>query len=127
MVRSWMNYAGAFVPIVIGIFLCSWDLDFPTAGTPTLALQLIIAGLVWGGLALDNPLRELRYHSRSRNGLFRADPARSAGYRKHQGLERVGVRSFAGGDLLRPYGAGGERGGVTMNAPAAVTGSSFVK
>jgi hypothetical protein len=117
MVRSWMNYAGAFVPIVIGIFLCSWDPDFPTAGAPTLALLLIIAGLVWGGLALDNPLRERRYYHRSRDGSLRAGPARGAGYRRHRSSKHVGARPFAGGEI----------GGVAMNAPAAVAGGSFVK
>jgi len=131
MVRSWINYAGAFLAILMGIFLYSWDPGFLTAGTPTLALPLIIAGLVWGGLALNSLLREGRYDRRSRDGFFRAGPARGAGYRKHyrkhRGLERIVGRSFAGGALLRQYGAGGERGGITMNAPATVTVGSFVK
>jgi ABC-2 type transport system permease protein len=121
-----MNYAGAFVLILIGISLYSWSPDFPSAGAPTLALLLIIVGLVWGGLALDNPLREQRYHL-SRDGSLRAGPARGAGYRRHRSSKHVVAGPFAKGDLLRPYGAGGERGGVVMNAPAAVAGGSFVK
>jgi hypothetical protein len=54
--RDWMNYAGAALLILLGIFLYTWDSDFPTAGTPTLALPLIIAGLVWGGLTLRRQL-----------------------------------------------------------------------
>jgi ABC-type transport system involved in cytochrome c biogenesis permease component len=126
-VRSWINYAGAFLAILMGISLYSWDPGFLTAGTPALALPMIIAGLVWGGLALNSLLREQRYYLRSRDGLFRAGPARGAGYRKHRGLERIEGRSLAEGALLQPYGAAGERGGVTMNAPAAVTGGSFVE
>jgi len=122
------NYAGASLLILMGIFLySSWHPDFPTAGTPKLALLLIVAGLVWGGLALNNPLREQRYHRRFQDGFFRAGPARGADYRKHQGSRRLRGRQFAGGDLLRPYGAGGERGGVTINAPATAAGGSFVE
>lgn len=36
--RSWMNHAGIFVLISVGIFLYSWEPDFPTAGVLTLAL-----------------------------------------------------------------------------------------
>src|SRR3712207_5418564 len=112
----------------MGIFLySSWHPDFPTAGTPKLALLLIVAGLVWGGLALNNPLREQRYHRRFQDGFFRAGPTRGADYRKHQGSRRLRGRQVAGGDLLRPYGAGGERGGVTINAPATAAGGSFVE
>lgn len=54
--RGWMNYVGAAVLIVLGILLYSVDADFPTAGTPILALPLIVAGLIWGGLALRKRL-----------------------------------------------------------------------
>lgn len=124
--RSWMNYAGAFLLILTGISFYSWGGDFPTVGAPTLALQLIVAGLVWAGLALNNPLRELCYQ-RSPAGPVRAGHARGAGYRRHRGSQRVASRTFAGGDLLRPYVPRGERGGVAMNTPAAVAGGSFLK
>lgn len=54
--RGWMNYVGAAVLIVLGVLLYSVDADFPTAGTPILALPLIVAGLIWGGLALRKRL-----------------------------------------------------------------------
>jgi hypothetical protein len=126
-VRSWMNHAGIFVLISVGIFLYSWEPDIPTAGVPTLALLPIIAGLVWGGLALDNPLRERRIHHWTRDGSLRAGPARGAGYRMHRSPKHVAARPFAGGYLLQPYGAQAEGGGFAMNAPAAVAGGSFVK
>jgi hypothetical protein len=126
MVRGWMNYAGAFVLILIGMFLYSWDPDFPTAGATPLALLLFIAGLVWGGLALNDPLRERRCH-RSRDGSLRAGPTRGAGYRTHRSSTYMAACHFAGRGLPRPYGAGGERGGVAMNASAAVEEDSFVK
>ncbi len=122
--RSWMNYAGAFVLILIGIFRYSWDPNFSTAGAPASALLLFIAGLVWGGLALNDPLRERGYH-RSRDGSLRAGPDRGAGYRMHRSSKHVVAGRFAGRDLLRPYGGGGES--VAMNASAAVAGGSFVK
>ncbi len=50
--RGWMNYVGAAVLIVLGVMLYSVDADFPTAGTPILALPLIVVGLIWGGFAL---------------------------------------------------------------------------
>jgi hypothetical protein len=45
---SWINYAGAILLILLGIFLYTRDPAFSTPGTPT---ALIIVGLVWGGLA----------------------------------------------------------------------------
>lgn len=54
--RGWINYLGAAVLIVLGILLYSVDVDFPTAGTPVLAVPLIVAGLAWGGLALRRQL-----------------------------------------------------------------------
>ena len=54
--RGWMNYAGAGVLILAGILLYSVDADFPTAGTPILALPMIVAGMVWGGLDLRKQL-----------------------------------------------------------------------
>ncbi len=54
--RGWMNYVGAAVLIVLGVLLYSVDADFPTAGTPILALPLIVVGLIWGGLALRKRL-----------------------------------------------------------------------
>ena len=54
--RVWINYLGAVVLVILGVLLYSTDTDFPTAGTPTLALPLIIAGLVWGGLTLRRQL-----------------------------------------------------------------------
>jgi ABC-2 type transport system permease protein len=127
MVRSWMNYAGAFLLILMGIFLYSWDPDYPTVGTPTLALPLIITGLVWGGLALNNPRPERRYPRGSRDGSLRPGPAHRDSYRRHRGLQHVAARPFAGGDLLWRCGERGERGGVAMNAPTTVAGGSFVK
>ena len=118
--RSWMNHAGAFLLILIGIVIYSWVPDFPGAGAPTLALLLLIAGLVWGGLALDNPLRERRYYRWPRDGSLRA------GYRSHRSSKHVAAGPFAGA-YLRPYGAQVEKGGVAMNAPAAFAGGSFVK
>ena len=50
--RGWTSYAGAALLIVLGAILYSVDADFPTAGTPILALPLVVAGLVWGALAL---------------------------------------------------------------------------
>jgi hypothetical protein len=123
VVRGWINYAGAFIPILTGLSLYSWDPDFPIIGTPTLALLLIIAGLVWAGLAVENPSRERRYR-RSSAGSVRADPARGAGHRRHRGSQRVVSPPFTGRDLLRPYGA---RGGVAMNASAATAGGSFLQ
>jgi hypothetical protein len=126
MVRSWMNQAGAFLLILIGILVYSWDPNFPSAGPPTMALLLLIAGLVWGGLALDNPLRGRRYHHWSRDGSLRAGPARGTGYRSHRSSRHVAASPFAGG-YLRPYGVQGARGGVAINAPAVVAGGSFVR
>ncbi len=54
--RGWMNYAGAGVLVLAGILLYSVDADFPTAGTPILALPLVVAGLVWAGLTLRKRL-----------------------------------------------------------------------
>lgn len=124
--RSWMNYAGAFLLILTGTSLYSWDPALATVWTPALAPQLIVAGLVWAGLALNNPLRE-RSYQRSPAGSVRTWPARGAGHRRHRASRRVAARSFTGVGLLRPHGAGGERGGVAMNAPAAVAGGSFLK
>ena len=42
--------------ILAGILLYSVDADFPTAGTPILALPMIVAGMVWGGLDLRKQL-----------------------------------------------------------------------
>ncbi|HEX6710217.1 MAG TPA: ABC transporter permease subunit [Rubrobacter sp.] len=107
-----MNYAGAILLIWMGIFLCSWD--YSTSGTPKLALPLIIAGLVWGGVALNGPLRERRYH-RIQDGSLRASAAHSARYPRHRGSRYFAARSFAGGR------------GVAINAPASVAGESLVK
>lgn len=54
--RGWMNYVGAAVLVILGVLLYSVDADFPTAGTPILALPLVVAGLIWGGLALRKRL-----------------------------------------------------------------------
>jgi hypothetical protein len=56
VVRGWINYVGAAVLVVLGVLLYTVDADFPTAGTPILALPLVIAGLVWGGLAIRRQL-----------------------------------------------------------------------
>jgi hypothetical protein len=56
VVRGWINCVGAAVLVVLGVFLYTVDADFPTAGTPILALPLVIAGLIWGGLALRRQL-----------------------------------------------------------------------
>ena len=63
--REWMNYLGAAVLVVLGILLYSVDVDFPTAGTPILALPLIVAGLVWAGLALRQRFAAPRGSGRS--------------------------------------------------------------
>lgn len=65
--RGWMNYLGATVLVVFGVLLYSVDADFPTAGTPILALPLIVAGLVWAGLALRQRLAAPHEEGR-RNG-----------------------------------------------------------
>ena len=54
--RGWINYVGAAVLIVLGALLYTVDADFPTAGTPILALPMIIVGLVWAGLTLRKQL-----------------------------------------------------------------------
>jgi ABC-type transport system involved in multi-copper enzyme maturation permease subunit len=126
MVGNRMNYAGALLLILIGVFLYSWDPDVSTAGIKTLALPSIIAGLVWAGLALNNPLRERRYHRPSQNGSLRVAPAPGAGYRRHRGSRHVPACRLAAENLLRPYGAGGERR-VAMNAPATVASGSVVQ
>lgn len=54
--RGWINYLGATVLIVLGILLYSVDADFPTAGSPVLALPLIVIGLGWAGLAFRRQL-----------------------------------------------------------------------
>ena len=122
-----MNYAGALLLILVGISLYSWNPDFPTVGTPTLALPLIIAGLLWGGLALNEPLRERRHHRRSRNGSLRVVPALGAGYRRHRGSLHAPARRFAAENLLRTYEAGEERGSAAMNALATVASGSALK
>jgi ABC-type transport system involved in multi-copper enzyme maturation permease subunit len=116
MVRRWMNYAGPFLLIWMGIFLYSWDTDFSTAGTSKLALTLIITGLVWGGLAFNSPLRKRRYH-RILDGSLRASAAPGTRYLRHRGSRYLAARPFAGG----------ERRGVAMNPPVTVAGESFVK
>ncbi len=58
--RGWINYVGAAVLVVAGVLLYTVDADFPTAGTPILALPLVIVGLVWGGLALRRQLTSSR-------------------------------------------------------------------
>jgi hypothetical protein len=120
-----MNYAGALLLILVGISLYSWNPDSPTVGT--LALPLIIAGLLWGGLALNEPLRGRRHHRRSRNGSLRVAPALSAGYRRHRGSLHAPARRFAAENLLRTYGAEGKRGSVAMNALATVASGSVLK
>jgi len=54
--RGWMNYVGAAILIVLGALLYTVDADFPTAGTPILALPMIVVGLVWAGLTLRKQL-----------------------------------------------------------------------
>jgi hypothetical protein len=116
-VRSWINHAGAFVLIAIGISLCSWDPDFPTAGAQTPALLPLIVGLLWGGLALNEPLRGPCHHRWSRDGSLRASPARGAGYRRHRSSRYAAARPFAGGG----------RTVAVMGAPAAFAGGSFAR
>jgi hypothetical protein len=55
-VRGWINYLGAAVLVILGVLLYSVDADFPTAGTPILALPLVVAGLAWAGLTLRRQL-----------------------------------------------------------------------
>jgi hypothetical protein len=114
--RSWMNYAGAILLIWMGIFLYSWDPDYSTSGTPKLALPLIITGLIWGGVALNSPLRERDYH-RIQDSSLRVSAAHGARYPRHRGSRHLVARPFAGG----------VRRGVVMNARATVAGESFVK
>jgi hypothetical protein len=59
-VRGWINYVGAAVLVVLGVLLYTVDVDFPTAGTPILALPLVIAGLIWCGFALRRRLTSSR-------------------------------------------------------------------
>ena len=54
--RGWINYLGAAALVILGVLLYSMDTDFPTAGTPILALPLIVAGLAWAGLTLRRQL-----------------------------------------------------------------------
>jgi hypothetical protein len=124
MRRGWINYAGAFVLILTGIFLYSLDPNFQIAGATPLALLLFIAGLVWGGLALNDPLTRRGYH-RFRDGSLRAGPSHEAGYRTHRSSTYVAAR-FAGRELLRTRGAERGRGGVAIDASAAA-GGSFAK
>ena len=114
-----MNYAGALLMILVGVSLYSWNPDFPTVGTPTLALPLIIAGLLWGGLALNEPLRERRRHPRSPSGSFRVVPALGAGHRRHRGSLHAPAHRSAAKNLLRTSEA--------MDAPATAASGSVVK
>ena len=115
--RRWLNHAGSLVLISIGIWLYSWDPEFPAAGDPTPALLLLIVGLLWGGLALDDPLRGRGHHRWFRDGSLRAGPARGAGYRRHRSSWHPAARSFAGG----------ERTVAAMGAPAAFAGGPFAR
>lgn len=108
-----LNYAGAVLLIVTGISLYSRDPSLPIVGASPPALQLIVAGLVWVGLALNIPLRERGYRGTSA-GLPRTGPARGAGQRSHRVSRRVAARPFAGR-------------GVALNASTAVAGGSFLK
>jgi hypothetical protein len=58
--RGSINYVGAAVLVVLGVLLYTVDADFPIAGTPNLALPLVIAGLIWGSLALRKQLTSSR-------------------------------------------------------------------
>ena len=58
--RGWINYIGAAMLVVLGGLLYTVDVDFPTAGTPILALPLVIARLIWGGFALRRQLTSSR-------------------------------------------------------------------
>lgn len=58
--RGWINYVGATMLVVAGVLLYTVDADLPTAGTPILALPLVIAGIAWGGLALRKRLTSPR-------------------------------------------------------------------
>jgi hypothetical protein len=111
-VRGWINHAGAFVLISIGISLYSWAPDSPTARAPTPAVLLLIVGLLWGGLALNDPLRGRRHHRC--DGSLRTSPARGAGYRRHRSSRNV-ARPFAGGGTTL----------AVMGTPAAFAGGSF--
>lgn len=123
---SWMNYAGSFLLVLMGIFLYSRDSDFSTAGTATPALPLIVAGLVWAGLALDNPLREQRFRHRSRDGSLRVVSALGAGYRRHRDSRHAPAHRFAVEDSRRASGVGGE-GSLAMNALETVALGFVVK
>ncbi len=126
MARGPMNYAVALLLILIGIRLNSWGPEFPTVWTPALALPLIVAGLLWGGLALNKPLRERGSHPRSRDGSLRVVPAPGAGYRRHRSPRHAPARRFAADNLLRTHGTGGEMWGDAMNASAtAALGSAL--
>ena len=114
-----MNYLGALLMILVGVSLYSWNPGFPTVGTPTLALPLIIAGLLWGGLALNEPLRERRRHPRSPSGSFRVVPALGTGHRRHRGSLHAPAHRSAAKNLLRTSEA--------MDAPATAASGSVVK
>ena len=127
MVGRWMKYAGALMLILLGVSFYSRDSSFPPARITTLALLMIIVGLVWAGLALNNLLREQRYRRRSRNGSLRVVPALSARYRGHRDSSwRVPDRRFTAKGLRWPHGAVG-KSGIAMNALADVTLPSLVK
>jgi hypothetical protein len=113
--RRWLNHAGAFVLISIGISLYSWDPDFPTPGAPTPAVLLLIVGLLWVGLAFNDPLRGRRHHRC--DGSLRATPASGAGYRRHRSSRYPAARPFA---------AEG-RTVLAMDVPAPFAGGSFAR
>lgn len=65
--RGWMNYVGAALLVFMGVFLYSWDSDVPTAGTPILALPLVVLGIVWGALAVRRTLAVTGEHGGERH------------------------------------------------------------
>ena len=65
--REWMSVMGSILLILIGVVLYSVDSDFPTAGTLTLVLPLILVDLVWRALDLRRQLASPQ-GSRGRGG-----------------------------------------------------------
>ena len=48
--QGWMRYLRSVVLVVVGILLYFVDVDLPISDTQVLALALILASCVWGGL-----------------------------------------------------------------------------
>lgn len=66
--RGRIDYAGAALLGILGVLLYTVDADFQTAGTPILALPLVVAAaLIWGALALRRRLAGSQGEARARS------------------------------------------------------------